>query len=89
MNHTKYVFLSNALRQARRTKRWTQQQLADHMDVDVDVVDRIECGETQGQLGTIYLMCELLGVNFEHLFSPDDQANDVVVPFPATAERKK
>jgi transcriptional regulator with XRE-family HTH domain len=75
-----------SLREARRLKRWTQQELADALaelgaKIDATAITRIERGVRSVSLDEVVLIAAALGVSPMHLFVPlDDKAPVQVAP---------
>ena len=80
----KFSFLPNRLSATRREKGWSRNELAARIGRTEDDVSAIECGEIKHELGTVYLICDELGLSFRDLFEivRDDS---VVIPFPQRA----
>lgn len=55
----------------RRRKEWTQQQLADHSGVSLDMINRIERGVSAARFPNIKKLADALEVDPAELFTPD------------------
>ena len=55
----------------RRRKAWTQQQLADHSGVSLDMINRIERGVAAARFPNITKLAQALEVDPAELFTPD------------------
>ena len=55
----------------RRRKGWTQQQLADHSGVSLDMINRIERGVSAARFPNITKLAHALDVDPAELFTPD------------------
>jgi len=54
----------------RRRLGWTQEELAAHANISVDMVSRIEAGSTGVRFGTIDKLAEAMKIDPAELFSP-------------------
>jgi len=54
----------------RRRLGWTQEELATHADISVDMVSRIEAGSTGVRFGTIDKLADAMKIDPAELFSP-------------------
>ena len=81
----KFSFLPNRLMASRRAKGWSRNELAARIGRTEDDISAIECGAIRHELGTIYLICDELGLSFRDMFelARDDS---VVIPFPTRAQ---
>lgn len=62
------LFGSN-LRKARETKGYTQEQLANELDLEISQISRIERGVISTSIYTLYLIASILEVDINGLFS--------------------
>ena len=70
--------MRNRLRELRATRRWSQADLADRLDVSRQTVNAIETGRYDPSLPLAFRISEVFGESIESLFFPDDH------PSPAT-----
>jgi transcriptional regulator with XRE-family HTH domain len=61
--------LGAGVRQARKTKGWSQQKLAEAASLSVDMVSRIERGDVGASFETIETIAKVLAVPPQQLFS--------------------
>lgn len=59
--------IATRIRQARRDKRLTQEQLAEALDVATETISRYEVGRLPPSLPMLYRMADALGVDIEVL----------------------
>jgi len=75
MNKTVHQMLAKRLgrniRHCRRDKDLTQEQLAEHLDVDTLTVSRYETGHTLPPLTTVYVIARFLNVRLADLVGKD------------------
>ena len=77
---TRFNFIPNRLLTSRTQKGWSRQELAERIGRSEDDICAIESGKIKDELGTIYLICDELGLNFKEMFE-QKPSNDVVIPF--------
>ncbi len=77
----KFSFLANKLSASRREKGWSRIELARRIGRTEADISAIECGEIRHELGTVYLICDELGLSFRAMFQMA-QTDSVVIPFP-------
>ncbi|MEM7428419.1 MAG: helix-turn-helix transcriptional regulator [Pseudomonadota bacterium] len=77
----KFSFLPNKLSASRREKGWSRIELAKRIGRTEEAVSAIECGEIRHELGTVYLICDELGLSFRDMFRMVAE-EPVVIPFP-------
>ncbi len=77
----KFSFLPNKLSESRRQRGLSRTELAYRIGRTEEVVSAIECGEIRHELGTVFLICDELGLSFRELFQIA-QEDSVVIPFP-------
>ncbi len=58
-----YSIIGTRLKQARISKKMTQEKLAEALDVSVAYISRVECGSTTVNLKRLTEICSLLGVS--------------------------
>lgn len=58
-----YKILGNRLKQARTSKNFTQEQLAEIIDVSVAYISRVETGNVEINLKRLSQICSILDVN--------------------------
>lgn len=57
-----YKLIGSRLKQARLSKKLTQESLAEILDVSVAFLSRVECGSLDISLKRLSQICEILGV---------------------------
>ena len=62
--------MKNRLRELRATRRWSQADLADHLDVSRQTVNAIETGRFDPSLPLAFKIGDVFGEPIEALFSP-------------------
>ena len=77
----KFAFLPNRLSSSRREKGWSRNELAARIGRTEDDISAIEGGEIKHELGTVFLICDELGLSFRDLFEIN-RDDSVVIPFP-------
>lgn len=75
--------ISKKLRQCRREKSWTQEQLSEESGVAVRTIQRIENGQVEPHLQTISLLANSLGLEVNDLVKTESEEN-----LNSSAERK-
>jgi putative transcriptional regulator len=63
--------MRNRLRELRATRRWSQADLADHLEVSRQTVNAIETGRYDPSLPLAFKIAELFEERIESLFFPD------------------
>ena len=56
------------LKTLRKAKGFSQEELANHADIPINQVGRIERGEVNTTISTIYALAEALKINVKELF---------------------
>ncbi|MCW1970507.1 MAG: helix-turn-helix transcriptional regulator [Anaerolineae bacterium] len=64
--------MKNTLRELRAERDWSQQQLADKLDVSRQTVNAIETGKYDPSLPLAFAIAKLFGKKIEEIFSPDE-----------------
>jgi putative transcriptional regulator len=62
--------LKNRLRELRAARRWSQADLADHLDVSRQTVNAIETGRFDPSLPLAFRIADVFGEPIESLFVP-------------------
>ena len=57
------------LKSLRKAKGFSQEDLANHADIPINQVGRIERGEVNTTISTVYALAEALSVNVKELFA--------------------
>ena len=65
---TEYKYLGLSISYFRKSRKLTQQQLADKMDVNYETISRIENGYTGISLDMLFSLSKALGVPLSELF---------------------
>ena len=73
MKESPRKILSYRIRSLRRTKGWTQADLADKINRSVEMVCHLECGTAATKLSTLQDIADALDVAFYELFLPADE----------------
>lgn len=63
--------MKNTLRELRAERDWSQQQLADKLDVSRQTVNAIETGKYDPSLPLAFAIARLFGKKIEEIFRPD------------------
>jgi putative transcriptional regulator len=63
--------VKNRLRELRAARRWSQADLADHLDVSRQTVNAIETGRYDPSLPLAFKIAEVFGQQIESLFIPE------------------
>ena len=63
--------MNNRLRELRATRRWSQADLADRLDVSRQTVNAIETGRYDPSLPLAFKIASVFGETIESLFTPD------------------
>ncbi|MDO9795013.1 helix-turn-helix transcriptional regulator, partial [Glaesserella parasuis] len=61
------------IRKLRETKLWSQEQMAEKMNMSLNGYARIERGETKLHLDKLEQIAQILDVDIVNLISPDDR----------------
>ena len=64
--------MRNRLRELRAARRWSQADLADHLDVSRQTVNAIETGRFDPSLPLAFKIADVFGERIESLFFPGD-----------------
>ena len=64
--------MKNRLRELRAAHRWSQADLADHLDVSRQTVNAIETGRFDPSLPLAFKIADVFGEPIESLFFPGD-----------------
>ena len=75
MENIKEIIAAN-LASLRKSKRWTQQELAEKIAYSDKAVSRWEHAETLPDIETLCKLCELYGVKFEYLLQKEQPKNN-------------
>lgn len=63
--------MNNRIRELRAARGWTQQELADRLDVSRQTVNAIEKGKYDPSLPVAFRIAALFGRRIEDIFEPD------------------
>lgn len=69
--------IGTRIRRARERKRWTQQQLADAIGVNIKSVDNWENGRTSPR-NSIGALEEIFGISLDSPLPPDDEDEEII-----------
>jgi len=64
--------MKNRLRELRAVRRWSQADLADHLDVSRQTINAIETGRYDPSLPLAFKIAAVLELPIESLFYPDE-----------------
>lgn len=64
--------MTNAIRELRAEKGWSQQDLADKLAVSRQTISAIETGKYDPSLPLAFKLAKVFGKRIEHLFTPED-----------------
>ncbi|MER5971739.1 helix-turn-helix transcriptional regulator [Streptomyces sp. NPDC002055] len=67
--------MNNRLRELRAARRWSQADLADHLDVSRQTVYAIETGRYDPSLPLAFKIAAVFGEPIEGLFFPDEDTD--------------
>ena len=70
MENVKEIIAKN-LSELRRSKKWTQQQLAERINYSDKAISRWEHGESLPDIETLCRICDVFGVSFEYLLQKE------------------
>ncbi|NQV44063.1 MAG: helix-turn-helix transcriptional regulator [Rhodospirillales bacterium] len=65
------VIIGRHTKRLRKQQGWTQQALADHLEMSLDMVGRIERGQASPSLATLKLLARVLGTQPELMLVAD------------------
>lgn len=71
--------MGNRVRQFRNKRRWSQEKLAEEVDISLNTVSRIECGQTRMSIEVFMRLVQALDVDAELLLFgkiPDRRKRD-------------
>lgn len=71
-----YSLVGERLKQARLSKKLTQEDLAEQLDVSVAFLSRIECGTSHVNLKRLNQLCSLLDVSEGYILSGTSDLSD-------------
>ncbi len=83
-----FSHLANTLRARRLVLGLSRKKLADRVGRSDEDIENIESGQLKYEMGTVFLLCDELGLVFKDLFRKRDQKDRKVVPFPEVNSRK-
>ncbi len=63
--------MKNTLRELRAERDWSQQQLAEQLDVSRQTINAIETGKYDPSLPLAFAIAKLFGKKIEEIFNPD------------------
>ena len=66
--------MDNRLRELRAIRKWSQAELADHLNVSRQTVNAVETGRYDPSLPLAFRIAEVFGEAIESIFSPVDTA---------------
>lgn len=58
-----YKLIGSRLKQARQKKKYTQEKLAEELDVSIAFLSRVECGSLEISLKRLSQICEIFGIS--------------------------
>jgi transcriptional regulator with XRE-family HTH domain len=64
-----YVVIGNRIKDSRRNKNYTQENLAEYLDVSITYVSRIERGKTTINLNMLSRICDYLEIDPSYLLT--------------------
>jgi transcriptional regulator with XRE-family HTH domain len=67
--------LGNNIRNLRKERKWTQEQLAEKADISVPYMTQIELGRKQASLDTVENIAKALSVSIDELFRSAPSSN--------------
>ena len=67
--------MRNRLRELRAVRRWSQADLADHLDVSRQTVNALETGRFDPSLPLAFKIAALFDLSIEAIFMPTDEAS--------------
>ena len=76
-----YVDLGRRIRKQRTQRGWTQEALAERVNVSTSFVGHVERGTRKASLETLVAMANVLGVSLDYLLS-GSMNNSVIGPMP-------
>ncbi len=68
--------MNNRLEELRAGQKWTQQELADRLDVSRQTVISLEQGRYNPSLLLAFRIARVFGLNIEEIFLEEDQENE-------------
>jgi len=64
-----YSIIGERLKKARKTKKLTQEQLAEKIDVSVAFLSRVERGDIKVNLSRLNQICDLLDISMSYILT--------------------
>lgn len=64
--------MKNDMRELRLEREWSQQKLADQLDVSRQTINAIETGRYDPSLPLAFKIAKLFGKRIEQMFTPDE-----------------
>lgn len=83
-----FSHLANVLLAKRLELGLTRQKLANRVGRTAEDIEAIESGRLKYELGTVFLICDELGLVFRDLFDTTAETDATVVPFPEVRKRQ-
>lgn len=74
------MLMNQRIREQRVLKSWTQQELADKLDVSVDMIKSLEVGRAKPSIETLTKLSDVFECSSDYLLGKSD------IPNPATTE---
>lgn len=71
--------MNNRIRELRASRRWTQADLADRLDVSRQTVNALETGRYDPSLPLAFRIAREFGLAIEDVFTPDDDVSSVTL----------
>lgn len=76
MNYNQFTFarmkLNNVLRDVRKSKNMSQQQVADILGIDRSTYSYYETGKSELDIKTLLALCEIFGVTLDEMLNQDE-----------------
>ncbi|AAK79545.1 transcriptional regulator with XRE-family HTH domain [Clostridium acetobutylicum] len=64
-----YSIIGDRIRNSRKSKNYTQENLAEYLDVSTVYVSKIECGKTKINLETLMKICKFLNITPSYILT--------------------
>lgn len=82
VNSVNYLMLGMRIRETRKLRQMTQEQLAEQAEISLSFLGHIERGSRTPSLETVVAICNVLNVSPQYLLQ--DSLNDTLVGLPNT-----
>lgn len=84
-----YIDLGRRIRKQRSQLNWTQETLAEHINVSTSFVGHVERGTRKASLETLVSLANALNVSLDYLLAASLKNNSVIGPMPQSLNQNQ